>query len=158
MSSGLNHYETLGVLRGATGGQIRGAYRRLARLHHPDVDASAGAAERFAAIANAYQVLVDPDQRRLYDQQLAAEAERRSQAGSGFEPGVPHYNWSNIASRGGRVGGRGGGGGSGRVGGESGRGGGEGGGDVGEVGKSRRPSKTEADEIYETFFVRHDPL
>jgi curved DNA-binding protein len=62
-----DYYETLGVGRGASAEEIRGAYRRLAREHHPDVSKDPGAAERFSEIAEAYEVLRDPDKRERYD-------------------------------------------------------------------------------------------
>lgn len=53
-------YQTLGVPRDATPDQIRGAYRRLARELHPDVSPLPDAAARFAAVAEAYELLTDP--------------------------------------------------------------------------------------------------
>ncbi|OYT72537.1 MAG: hypothetical protein CFK52_04900 [Chloracidobacterium sp. CP2_5A] len=60
-------YETLGVSRKASPNEIRSAFRRLARLHHPDVSASPDAAARFAEVTAAYRVLSDPDLRVRYD-------------------------------------------------------------------------------------------
>ncbi|MEV6930056.1 DnaJ C-terminal domain-containing protein [Dactylosporangium sp. NPDC051485] len=60
-------YEVLGVARGAGRDEIQRAYRRLARLHHPDVSAEPGAEERFKEITAAYRVLADPKRRREYD-------------------------------------------------------------------------------------------
>lgn len=62
-----SHYEVLGVSTDATGAEIRRAYRRLARRHHPDVDARDGAERRFRALTDAYQVLLDPARRAEYD-------------------------------------------------------------------------------------------
>ena len=60
-----NYYETLGVDRGASEKDIRSAYRRLARQHHPDVNQGQKDAEaKFKEINEAYQVLSDPDSGR----------------------------------------------------------------------------------------------
>ena len=62
-----DHYETLGVSRDASTEEIRRAYRKLARTHHPDVNPSPEAAEEFKRISHAYEVLSDEDKRRSYD-------------------------------------------------------------------------------------------
>lgn len=63
-----DHYETLGVSRDASTEEIKRAYRRLARLHHPDANPSdSEAADRFKAISHAYEVLSDPQKRSRYD-------------------------------------------------------------------------------------------
>jgi len=61
-------YELLGVHREAGLADIKRAYRRLARRFHPDLNpGDRTAAVRFRAVADAYEVLVDPDRRRQYD-------------------------------------------------------------------------------------------
>jgi curved DNA-binding protein len=60
-------YEVLGVSRDADQTDIQRAYRRLARQNHPDVNKDSGAEERFKEIAEAYDVLSDPELRRRYD-------------------------------------------------------------------------------------------
>jgi molecular chaperone DnaJ len=63
-----DHYELLGVSRDATAEDIKKAYRRLARQHHPDVNPGDPAAEtRFKEITVAYEVLSDPERRARYD-------------------------------------------------------------------------------------------
>ncbi|MXW30453.1 MAG: J domain-containing protein [Chloroflexi bacterium] len=63
-----NYYETLGVAKNATEKEIRSAYRRLARKHHPDVNPGDSNAEaKFKEINEAYQVLSDADSRKKYD-------------------------------------------------------------------------------------------
>ena len=54
-------YEVLGVSRSATPEEIQRAYRKLARTYHPDINKDPGADGRFREIAEAYDVLSDPD-------------------------------------------------------------------------------------------------
>ena len=68
---GLDHYRLLGVARNASARDIRRAYRRLARRHHPDLNPRPDGAERFAALAHAYEILNDPAARARYDDSLA---------------------------------------------------------------------------------------
>ncbi len=64
-----DYYATLGVGKTATEKEIKQAYRKLARKHHPDLNPGDKNAEaRFKAINEAYEVLGDPDKRRRYDE------------------------------------------------------------------------------------------
>jgi molecular chaperone DnaJ len=63
-----DYYELLGISRDATQDDIKRAYRRLARVLHPDTGHGNAASEaRFKEVARAYEVLSDPDKRRRYD-------------------------------------------------------------------------------------------
>jgi len=71
---GLDLYQVLGVAREASPDQVTLAWRRRARAEHPDArPADTGAAARFRALAEAYQVLSDPARRAAYDRMLARE-------------------------------------------------------------------------------------
>lgn len=63
-----DYYEILGVARDANKGEVKTAFRRLARELHPDVNNhDPEAEEKFKAAAEAYEVLSDPERRRAYD-------------------------------------------------------------------------------------------
>lgn len=63
-----DHYEVLGVDRDAGAAEVKSAYRRLARQHHPDANDGDSAAEsEFKAVAASYKVLSDPEARQSYD-------------------------------------------------------------------------------------------
>jgi DnaJ-class molecular chaperone len=64
-----DYYSTLGVSKSSTEKEIKGAYRKLARKHHPDVNPGDKAAEsRSKDINEAYEVLGDPAKRKKYDE------------------------------------------------------------------------------------------
>jgi molecular chaperone DnaJ len=62
-----DYYEVLEVERDASDSDIKRAFRRLARTLHPDVSDSPDAEERFKEVAQAYEVLSDPESRQRYD-------------------------------------------------------------------------------------------
>jgi len=96
-----DYYETLGVPRDASNEDIRKAYRKLAREHHPDVNKDPGADDRFKEISEAYEVLRDPDKRKRYDQLGANWKAGQDVSGA---PG-----WEDVFRRGRQRGGGGGG-------------------------------------------------
>lgn len=80
---GKDFYQVLGVAEKATQDEIKKAYRKLAKKHHPDANpGDASAAERFKEIGEAYSVLSDPEKRKQYDQM-------RRFGGLGFGRGRP---------------------------------------------------------------------
>ena len=69
-----DYYKILGVKRTAASSDIKSAYRKLARVRHPDVNGgSEKAAREFALLSKAYHVLSDPQERAYYDDQLYAQ-------------------------------------------------------------------------------------
>ena len=96
-----DYYETLGVPRGASQADIKKAFRKLAREHHPDKKPGDKAAERrFKAVNEANAVLSDADKRKKYDR-LGADWEAYSRAGvdpdaagGPFGPGGPFAGYA----------------------------------------------------------------
>jgi curved DNA-binding protein len=81
-----DYYQILGVAKTATQDEIKRAFRKLARTHHPDVVKASKRAEaetKFKEINEAYEVLGDPEKRRKYDT-LGADWERGSQVPPGW--------------------------------------------------------------------------
>jgi curved DNA-binding protein len=73
-----DYYAVLGVEPGAGEGEVKQAFRRLARKYHPDVSKEKGAEDRFKAINEAYEVLRDKEKRAEYDAMRAG----------GYRPGA----------------------------------------------------------------------
>lgn len=84
----IDYYKILGVKRAASNADIKSAYRKLARLRHPDVNQnSESAAREFDLLSKAYHILSDPQERAYYDQQLNS---RHSSSGSILHSDNPH--------------------------------------------------------------------
>ncbi|HEX8658551.1 MAG TPA: J domain-containing protein [Hymenobacter sp.] len=99
-----DYYEALGVEKTATAEQIKKAYRKLARQHHPDVNPNdKNAEQKFKEINEAHEVLSDPEKRKKYDQ-FGADWQRYQQqpggAGRGGQPGAG-FDWSQYTQGGG---------------------------------------------------------
>jgi curved DNA-binding protein len=89
-----DYYKIMDVERSATPEDIKRAHRKLARKYHPDVSKDKNAEARFKEIAEAYEVLKDPEKRAAYDQ-LGANW----QAGQDFQP-PPDWSRQQHASAG----------------------------------------------------------
>jgi len=85
-----DYYELLGVARGADEGEIKKAFRGLARELHPDVSEAPDAEERFREVVEAYEVLSNAETRELYDRY--GHAGLRS---GGFQPG--HFDFGSLS-------------------------------------------------------------
>ncbi|RLC89315.1 MAG: J domain-containing protein [Chloroflexi bacterium] len=99
-----DYYKILEVPRSADAKAIKKAFRRLARKYHPDVNKDNQAAEeKFKEINEAYEVLSDPEKRRMYDK-FGNEWSRYQQAG-GRPEDFDWSRWTGTAPGGGRWGG-----------------------------------------------------
>ena len=63
-----DYYEILGIKRAAGQDEVQRAYRKLARKYHPDVNKASNAEDKFKELSEAYEVLKDPEKRKMYDQ------------------------------------------------------------------------------------------
>lgn len=115
-------YDVLGVSKGASEGDIKSAYRRLAKKLHPDANKhDPKAASRFAELNAAYEIVGDADKRKAFDRgEIDAEGKPRfqgfegfgAQPGGGFNPGGgAHFESFSFGPDGFRRSGGGGGGG-----------------------------------------------
>jgi molecular chaperone DnaJ len=90
-----DYYEVLGLSREASETEIKKAYRRLARDHHPDANpGDTGAEERFKELTEAYEVLSNPQARRAYD--TYGHQVPRSGAGTAGTGGDPFGGFQDI--------------------------------------------------------------
>ncbi len=87
----VNFYDILRVKRTASPAEIKSAYRKLARKHHPDVNGGTERAARdFALISLAYRTLSDPQERAYYDAQLKRAHTNDFVVGSVFNSNNQH--------------------------------------------------------------------
>src|ERR1044071_509529 len=107
MAQQRDYYQTLGLSETATTDEIKKAFRRLAKQHHPDRNPNnPQAAERFKEINEAHDVLSDPEKRKKYDQLRRYGAFAGAGSGAGTRgstaggPG-PEFELSDLGSFGG---------------------------------------------------------
>lgn len=102
-------YSVLGVNRSASDEEIKSAYRKLARRHHPDVNNNSRTSEsKFKEVSEAYEILADKEKRRKYDmfghEGLSANAQGFNEASygaSGFKKGsFGGFNFNNFSGSG----------------------------------------------------------
>src|SRR5688500_3364736 len=92
----MDFYFVLGVERGAPAGEIKRAYKRLARRLHPDINPGDREAEaRFRQVLDAYETLMDPDRRRRYDAGQLGGAQEEDGGSFGFAG----FDFSNRVHR-----------------------------------------------------------
>ncbi len=91
--SSINHYDALGVNSNASAKEIKTAFYKLSKKHHPDVNPDdINAANKFTTISNAYDILGDPIKRRDYDNELFSRT-------SSADPYVTYDRTSSYSQR-----------------------------------------------------------
>jgi molecular chaperone DnaJ len=80
-------YELLGVGKSASADDLKKAHRKMVRQYHPDVNKEPGADKKFAEIQEAYDILSDPEKRKLYDQ-FGIAGVKAGPVGGGAGPGA----------------------------------------------------------------------
>src|SRR5579871_6532297 len=94
----IDYYSILGVSKTATQDEIKSAYRRLARKHHPDLNPNDKEAhKKFQQINEANEVLSDPEKRKKYDTygkdwQHAEQFEKQKESSQRTSTGFNHFN------------------------------------------------------------------
>lgn len=104
MTNGKDYYRVLGVAETATVGEIKKAYRRLAKQYHPDRNPNdAQAAERFKEINEAHDVLSDAEKRKKYDRlrRYGAFAGAPRRGPGGAAPGGAEFDLGDLGGLGG---------------------------------------------------------
>ncbi len=92
-----DYYQTLGVGRDASADDIRKAYRKLARKHHPDLNPGDKAAEdRFKKVQEAYDVLSDDKKKQMYDQVGFYSENGMPGGGAGAGPHAPNMGFGGF--------------------------------------------------------------
>lgn len=97
MASKSDYYQTLGVERGANAEDLRKAYRKLARKHHPDLNPGDKASEeKFKKVQEAYDILGDDKKRKMYDQYGFYSEQGVPPPGAKGAPGGPGFGFGGF--------------------------------------------------------------
>lgn len=91
-----DYFAVLGVEQGASASDIKRAYRKLARDYHPDVNPAPEAQERFREVSRAYEVLTDPEKRRIVDLGGDPYEQSGGMGAGGFPGGAGFGGFSDI--------------------------------------------------------------
>ncbi len=91
-------YNILGVSRTCTSTDIKDAYRKLSKKFHPDLNpGDAYFEDRFMEVKDAYEILIDPATRRLYDRQMQTPRPDTSAPGQGYPSTAGHYQRRRVS-------------------------------------------------------------
>jgi DnaJ-class molecular chaperone len=97
MANQRDYYEVLGISKSASEVEIKSAYRKLALQYHPDRNKESGSTEKFKEVNTAYEVIGNPEKRKMYDQ--FGHAGVTGNQGGGQGPF--NYTYSNQSASGG---------------------------------------------------------
>lgn len=92
----VNYYQILNIASNSNEAEIKGAFRKLAKKYHPDINKTAEAPEKFKKVYMAYEVLSDPFKKRLYDELLASannENEQQDKTTFNYDAGFEEWEY-----------------------------------------------------------------